>query len=557
MENNANTEVLPEGTNIPAEINTTAQIINAEPVHVAPESNPTAESAQPATLAYYAKLKQFKTLLEYFVYHLEYLVDEDAALKKYAKFIENTELPESKDGKIKIGYRYGGADYRINDCINPWQKFGDGYNEKICLVVQTRGKKPNKAPKGCYLQWYYTGYNIKAKWFNNHIVSLYICEYREDVDEDSRPEMTTSLDDLGLFKNEPPNDKLKQFWKRFENKILRHNAKLAAWKMVKITDVLRDLIINNKNLILTGAPGTGKTYLAKQLACKLVGAQSTDDDQYKNHVKFVQFHPSYDYTDFVEGLRPVKSEDKDGQLGFERKDGTFKKLCLSALKAPTENFVMIIDEINRGQVSKILGELFFALDPDYRGKEGKVETQYQNMVTDEDFKDGFYVPEKIYVIGTMNDIDHSLEPLDFAFRRRFAWREITAKERFGDMFEGTEPFKSADTFVNNVKLYFERLNNKIGEDSGLGAEYQVGPAYFLKLKNFIKDIPDLKAANDKQVKDCMEQLWEYHLKPLLAEYLKGNSDTNLDIKKLHNAYLNVKSNEGAEQSGEQASDAQG
>ena len=147
------------------------------------------------------------------------------------------------------------------------------------------------------------------------------------------------------------------------------------------------------------------------------------DEQYQSHVKFVQFHPSYDYTDFVEGLRPVN---KDGQLGFERKDGSFKVLCKAALAAPDENFVMIIDEINRGQVSKIFGELFFALDPDYRGPEGLVETQYQNMVPDGDqFKAGFYVPENVYVIGTMNDIDHSLEPLDFAFRRRFAWREIT------------------------------------------------------------------------------------------------------------------------------------
>ena len=335
--------------------------------------------------------------------------------------------------------------------------------------------------------------------------------------------------------------------------------------VVAIVDELQKLISNNKNLILTGAPGTGKTYLAKQLACKLVGAQSTDDDQYKNHVKFVQFHPSYDYTDFVEGLRP-KDKD-DGQLGFERKDGTFKKLCISALNAQEQAqkdgveapaFVMIIDEINRGQVSKIFGELFFALDPDYRGEKGQVETQYQNMVPDGDkFKPGFYVPENVYVIGTMNDIDHSLEPLDFAFRRRFAWREITAKERFDDMFKGDEPFKSADDFVAKVKLYFDRLNTAIGKNSGLGAEYQVGPAYFLKLKNFIKGISDLNAANEDQVKGWMEKLWESHLKPLLVEYLKGNSDTSLDIEKLHNAYLNTKPNEGTNQSGEQAGGAQG
>ena len=203
---------------------------------------------------------------------------------------------------------------------------------------------------------------------------------------------------------------------------------------------------------------------------------------------------------------------------------------------------MIIDEINRGQVSKIVGELFFALDPDYRGPEGLVETQYQNMVPDGDqFKKGFYVPENVYIIGTMNDIDHSLEPLDFAFRRRFAWREITASERFDGMFSGAEPFAAAPDLVAQVKPFFTRLNDKIGSDLGFGTAYQVGPAYFLKLKNFIKDIPDLNDANDEQVKACMEKLWAIHLKPLLQEYLKVNSDTDLTLEDLEQAYYGINS----------------
>ena len=201
---------------------------------------------------------------------------------------------------------------------------------------------------------------------------------------------------------------------------------------------------------------------------------------------------------------------------------------------------------NRGQVSKIFDELFFALDPDYRGEDGRVETQYQNMVPIGDyFKYGFYVPENVYVIGTMNDIDHSLEPLDFAFRRRFAWHEITAAERFNGMFNGDEPFKLAPEFVKKVKLYFDRLNTAIGgNDSGLGAEYQVGPAYFLKLKNFIKGISDLNAANEDQVKGWMAKLWDNHLKPLLQEYLKVNNDTSLTLKDLEAAYYGTDKKQG-------------
>ena len=527
-----------------------------------------------------AKLIQAKALLEYFVSHLEWEVNNDPSFVGYEKYIApNVVDAPGNPGHKKLpdGMRRGNGEHgdRLQQWIKNWELFGaPENNDVVCLHVVSHGA-PNEKPKGCYLQWKGTGANIKAEWNQNHVDKLYLCIY---WDKDLPSVMEYTVDELGLFDGQAPNENLKTLWHRFEDLRWEWWDMDTKWwaehgnqktenedNVVAIVDELQKLISNNKNLILTGAPGTGKTYLAKQLACKLVGAQSTDDDQYKNHVKFVQFHPSYDYTDFVEGLRP-KDKD-DGQLGFERKDGTFKKLCISALNAQEQAqkdgveapaFVMIIDEINRGQVSKIFGELFFALDPDYRGEKGQVETQYQNMVPDGDkFKPGFYVPENVYVIGTMNDIDHSLEPLDFAFRRRFAWREITAKERFDDMFKGDEPFKSADDFVAKVKLYFDRLNTAIGKNSGLGAEYQVGPAYFLKLKNFIKGISDLNAANEDQVKGWMEKLWESHLKPLLVEYLKGNSDTSLDIEKLHNAYLNTKPNEGTNQSGEQAGGAQG
>ena len=519
-----------------------------------------------------AKLIQAKALLEYFVSHLEWEVNNDPSFVGYEKYIApNVVDAPGNPGHKKLpdGMRRGNGDHgdRLQQWIKNWELFGaPENNDVVCLHVVSHGA-PNEKPKGCYLQWKGTGANIKAEWNQNHVDKLYLCIY---WDKDLPSLMEYSVDELGLFDGQAPNENLKTLWHRFEDLRWEWWDMDTKWwaehgnqktenedNVVAIVDELQELISSNKNLILTGAPGTGKTFLAKQLAHKLVDDPKCDEEQnkarYDAQVKFVQFHPSYDYTDFVEGLRPKNNE--DGQLGFERKDGHFKKLCLDALEAQNKAkqdgveapaFVMIIDEINRGQVSKIFGELFFALDPDYRGEDGRVETQYQNMVPIGDyFKYGFYVPENVYVIGTMNDIDHSLEPLDFAFRRRFAWHEITAAERFNGMFNGDEPFKLAPEFVKKVKLYFDRLNTAIGgNDSGLGAEYQVGPAYFLKLKNFIKGISDLNAANEDQVKGWMAKLWDNHLKPLLQEYLKVNNDTSLTLKDLEAAYYGTDKKQG-------------
>ena len=543
------------------EINTNTANTNAEQ-----EPNSSAVGAQSAELTYYDKLEQFKTLLEYFVYHLEFIQDQNYVRQKYATFITNKlgGNSELQDDWYGLGYKYPNGG--LQNCIKKWSSFVD---DSIYITVDPRST--TRLATGWFLAWRNApGANVKTVWSQGHIERLYLSIRIGDDSHAPKEPMSFTLNQLGLFEEGvEPNQNLKSFFDGFEK------LKYEFWQLDEeyhqkhdkkpnistefngsdhMLDELYELITNNKNVILTGAPGTGKTYLAGQLTCMLVGAQSAKDKQFKHHVKFVQFHPSYDYTDFVEGLRPVN---KDGQLGFERKDGIFKTLCKAALAAPTENFVMIIDEINRGQVSKIFGELFFALDPDYRGEEGRGETQYQNMVTDEDFKDGFYVPENVYVIGTMNDIDHSLEPLDFAFRRRFAWYEILAEKRFDSMFKGDEPFKSAPEFVKKVKLYFDRLNKAIGDDSGFGTAYQVGPAYFLKLKNFIKDIPVLDAATDAQVKACMKKLWNIHLKPLLVECLKVNSDTTLTIKDLEKAYLSSKPNEDSTQSGESDIGAQG
>lgn len=275
------------------------------------------------------------------------------------------------------------------------------------------------------------------------------------------------------------------------------------------------LLESNKNLILTGAPGTGKTYLARQMARKLT--QDKTGNIKEENIGFVQFHPSYDYTDFVEGLRPIK--DSNGNIVFERKDGIFKEFCKKASEKADEKFVFIIDEINRGEISKIFGELFFSIDPGYRGEEGKIKTQYQNLLenTEDMYKDGFFIPENVYIIGTMNDIDRSVESMDFAFRRRFAFQEITAEDTMDNiLYELNDDMNDA---VNKMRA----INSKLDE-LGLNSNYHIGAAYFQKVKNY---------------KNKWNDLWNLHLKGTLFEYFRGEPDADNKIEQLKDAYDNA------------------
>ena len=169
---------------------------------------------------------------------------------------------------------------------------------------------------------------------------------------------------------------------------------------------------------------------------------------------------------------------------------------------PRKNYVFIIDEINRGELSKIFGELFFAIDPGYRGAKGCVKTQYQNLVEPDDpFEKGFYVPENVYIIGTMNDIDRGVESMDFAIRRRFAWVEVKAEDRVAMLDEKIPDWSEA------AKRCMISLNEGLkNKDIGLTDAYDIGPAYFLKLEEYDGDF---------------EKLWDYHIKGILTEYLRG------------------------------------
>ena len=187
-------------------------------------------------------------------------------------------------------------------------------------------------------------------------------------------------------------------------------------------------------------------------------------------------------------------------------------------------FVFIIDEINRGDMSKIFGELFYAIDPDYRGKKGKISTQYQNLVSESNvFYDGFFIPENVYIIGTMNDIDRGVESMDFAFRRRFTFVEVKASDRIEMLDELDDEIREeARSRINALNNAIWNDEKKIGTD-GLSSAYHIGGAYFLKLKELGGDF---------------NLLWEYHLAPLLKEYLRGMENEDEKFDALKKAYDN-------------------
>lgn len=245
-------------------------------------------------------------------------------------------------------------------------------------------------------------------------------------------------------------------------------------------ETLVNLVKRKKNVILQGAPGVGKTYAAKRLAYSIMGVKD------KARVEMVQFHQSYSYEDFVMGYRPTEK-------GFELHHGAFYKFCREAEKDSEDvPYFFIIDEINRGNVSKIFGELFMLIEPDKR------DSSLRLLYADEEFS----VPSNVYIIGMMNTADRSLAIMDYALRRRFAF--FTMQPGFD-----TEGFRTYQQELNNEK--FDRviacvkdLNVAISEDSSLGSGFQIGHSFFCGLKN--------------QTAQVLPEIVEYELVPLLEEY---------------------------------------
>jgi 5-methylcytosine-specific restriction protein B len=247
------------------------------------------------------------------------------------------------------------------------------------------------------------------------------------------------------------------------------------------------LLKRKKNIILQGPPGVGKTFIARKLAYEIM--QEIKDV----NIEMVQFHQSYSYEDFIQGLRPTQKG------GFELRDGIFYSFCQRAMAHPDRSFFFIIDEINRGNLSKIFGELMMLIEADKREEKFALKLTYA-----EDEEDRFYVPSNLYIIGTMNTADRSLAIVDYALRRRFAF--ITLQPDYGNNFRSFLASKGLTAgMVEHICSAVTKVNSKIKEDINLGAGFQIGHSYFCTF-----------TTNEDENK-WWNEILSFELKPLLEE----------------------------------------
>lgn len=308
---------------------------------------------------------------------------------------------------------------------------------------------------------------------------------------------------LWRFINEFENDEIKEVEQenndeKYDKNDFLNEVFIDEEKYNSIVSVLE----KKKNIILEGAPGVGKTFMAKRLAYSIIGRKD------KSQVQLIQFHQSYSYEDFIEGFRPTEN-------GFKLEKGLFYKICKKAESNPKEKFYLIIDEINRGNLSKIFGELLMLIESDKRGDE--LTLAYSELP--------FSVPSNLFIIGLMNTADRSLALIDYALRRRFSFIRI---EPAFDSPKFIKAFNNKfDQDFNKIIEIIKKINDAIKDDKSLGSGFKIGHSYFF---------PDIK--DRKGNKRDIEDIITYEIIPLLEEYWYDNPDSIIQWKEALNGVLN-------------------
>lgn len=291
---------------------------------------------------------------------------------------------------------------------------------------------------------------------------------------------------------------------------------------------------NTPNVILYGPPGTGKTYTVKNSLDFLCQGD-------RSRYEFVQFHPSFTYEDFIEGIKP-KGVTENGNIKFELVDGIFKRFCKRAKENLDKDYYFVVDEINRANLSSVFGETLLCIEKDYRhnglNDENLIKTQYSSLIEDmikQDIENEslayhllddnayFGVPKNLFFIGMMNDVDKSIDAFDLALRRRFKW---IRKDCDYDVIENEVKFNKQGDEFHNIEKYAKAcktLNEFISEELGMGKSYEFGHSFFMK----ISDITSSRTISSKNLK----VLFNLHLKPTLKEYLRSMfAESQLDNK---------------------------